>query len=67
MKTTHTLLLATGLVAGLAFGSSEAVAGVPIMAPGVLATNGGASIEQVVIVRRHVVVRRPVAHRRVVR
>lgn len=65
MKTLHISLLAIGLVAGLAFESSEAVAGVPILAPGVLATNGGASeLENVVIVRRHVAVRRPVAHRR---
>ena len=69
MKTLHTVLLAAGLMAGLAFESSEAFAAVPMMAQGTLATNGGANIEKtVVVVRRHAVVRRPVVvHRRVVR
>jgi hypothetical protein len=64
MKTLHTVLLTAGLMA-----SSEAFAAVPMMAQGVLATNGGANIEKtVVVVRRRAVVRRPVVvHRRVVR
>ena len=71
MKTLHTVLLAAGLMAGLAFESSEALAAVPMMAQGALATNGGANIEKtVVVVRRRAVVRRPVVvhrHVRVVR
>ena len=69
MKRLHTLLLAAGLMAGLAFEGSEAFAAVPMMAQGALATNGGANIEKtVVVVHRRAVVRRPhVVHRRVVR
>jgi hypothetical protein len=69
MKTLHTVLLAAGLMAGLAFESSEALAAVPMMAQGALATNGGTNIEKtVVVVRRRAVVRRPVVvHQRVVR
>jgi len=69
MKTLHTVLLAAALMAGLAFESSEALAAVPMMAQGALATNGGTNIEKtVVVVRRRAVVRRPVVvHRRVVR
>ena len=69
MKTLHTVLLAAGLMAGLAFESSEALAAVPMMAQGALATNGGTNIEKtVVVVRRRAVVRRPVVvHLRVVR
>ena len=67
MKTLHTVLLAAALMAGLAFESSEALAAVPMMAQGALATGGGAHIENVVVVHR-VVRRRPVVvHRRVVR
>jgi len=69
MKTTHTLLLAGVLAAGLALASSESFAAVPMMAQGALATNGGARIEKVVVVvHRRVVHRGPVVvHRRVVR
>jgi hypothetical protein len=69
MKTLHTVLLAAALMAGLAFESSEALAAVPMMAQGALATNGGTNIEKtVVVMRRRAVVRRPVVvHRRVVR
>jgi len=69
MKSLHKVLLAAGLVAGLAFESSESFAAVPMMAQGALATNGGANIEKtVVVVHRRVVHRRPVVvHRRVVR
>jgi hypothetical protein len=69
MKTLHTALLVAGLAAGLAFESSETFAAVPMMAQGALATGGGASIENVVVVvHRRVVRRRPVVvHRRVVR
>jgi len=69
MKTLHTVLLAAGLMSGLAFESSEALAAVPMMAQGALATNGGTNIEKtVVVVRRRAVVRRPVVvHQRVVR
>jgi len=69
MKTLHTVLLAAALMAGLAFESSEALAAVPMMAQGALATNGGTNIEKtVVVVRRRAVVRRPVVvHQRVVR
>jgi hypothetical protein len=78
MKATHTVLLAAGLVAGLALASSETFAAGPI-APGARATisvgSGEAMVEKtVVVVHRHAVVHRPVAvhrhvvvHRRVVR
>jgi hypothetical protein len=67
MKTLHTALLVAGLAAGPSFESSETFAAVPMMARGALATGGGASIENVVVVHR-VVRRRPVVvHRRVVR
>jgi hypothetical protein len=69
MKPLHMVLLAAGLMAGIAFESTEAFAAVPMMAPGVLATKGGTNIEKtVVVVRRRAVVRGPVVvHRRVVR
>ena len=68
MKTTHTVMLAAGLVAGLALASSEAFAAGPMIAPGALATTsvGSAAIVEktVVVVRRRAVVRRPVVVRR---
>jgi hypothetical protein len=72
MKTKHTVLLAAGLVAGLALASSETFAAGPMIAPGGLATSSVGSpeaiVEKTVVVRRRAVVRRPVAvHRRVVR
>ncbi len=73
MKTTHTVVLAAGLVAGLALASSEAFAAGPMIAPGALAMASGGSAEAivektVVVVRRRAVVRRPVVvRRRVVR
>jgi hypothetical protein len=72
MKTIHTVLLAAGLVAGLALAGSETFAAGPMIAPGALATTSVGSAEAivektVVVVRRRAVVRRPVAvHRRVV-
>ena len=71
MKTTHTVLLAAGLVAGLALASSETFAAGPMIAPGALATTVGSAeaiVEKtVVVVRRRAVVRRPVGvHRRAV-
>ena len=62
MKTTHTVLLAAGLVAGLALASSETFAAGPMIAPGALATtavgSAEASVEKtVVVVRRRAVVR----------
>jgi hypothetical protein len=72
MKTKHAVLLAAGLVAGLALASSETFAAGPMIAPGALATTSVGSAEAimektVVVVRRRAVVRRPVAvHRRVV-
>jgi UDP-3-O-[3-hydroxymyristoyl] glucosamine N-acyltransferase len=71
MKTKHTVLLAAGLVAGLALASSETFAAGPMIAPGALATTSVGSaeaiVEKTVVVRRRAVVRRPVAvHRRVV-
>jgi hypothetical protein len=71
MKTKHTVLLAAGLVAGLALASSETFAAGPMIAPGGLATTSVGSaeaiVEKIVVVRRRAVVRRPVAvHRRVV-
>jgi hypothetical protein len=72
IKTKHTVLLAAGLVAGLALASSETFAAGPMIAPGALATTSVGSAEAivektVVVVRRRAVVRRPVAvHRRVV-
>ena len=70
MKTTHTVLLAAGLVAGLALASSETFASGPMIAPGALATtsvgSAEASVEKtVVVVRRRAVVRRPVVRRHV--
>ena len=41
MKTTHTVLLAAGLVAGLALASSETFAAGPMIAPGALANDFG--------------------------
>jgi hypothetical protein len=66
MKTTHTVLLAAGLVAGLALASSETSAAGPMIASGALATTSVGSAEgivekTVVVVRRRAVVRRPVA------
>ncbi len=67
MKTLHTLLLAAGLVTGLAFESSEAFAAGPMIAPGALATPSIVE-KTVVVVHKRAVVRRPVVvHRRVVR
>ena len=45
MKTTHTVLLAAGLVAGLALASSETFAAGPMIAPGALATTSVGSAE----------------------
>src|SRR5271165_1846442 len=72
MKTTHTVLLAAGLVAGLALASSETFAAGPMIAPGALATTSVGSAEAIVqktaVVVHRRAVRRPVAvHRRVVR
>jgi hypothetical protein len=69
MKTTHTVLLAAGLVAGLVLASSETFATGPMIAPGALATtsveSADAMVEKtVVVVRRRAVVRRPVVVRR---
>ena len=69
MKTTHTVLLAAGLVAGLAVASSETYAAGPMLAPVALATSSAgtavAIVEPtVVVVRRRAVVRRPVVVRR---
>jgi hypothetical protein len=63
MKTTHTVLLAAGLVAGLVLASSETFAAGPMIAPGALATtsvgSADAMVEKtVVVVRRRAVVRR---------
>ena len=71
MKTTHTVLLAAGLVAGLALASSETFAAGPMIAPGLATTSVGSAeaiVEKtVVVVRRRAVVRRPVVvHRRAV-
>jgi hypothetical protein len=72
MKTTHMVVLAAGLVVGLALASSEAFAAGPIIAPRALATTSIGSDEAivektVVVVRRRAVVRRPVVvHRRAV-
>ena len=72
MKTKRTMLLAAGLVAGLALASSETLAAGPMIAPGALATTSVGSAEAivektVVVVRRRAVVRRPVVvHRRAV-
>jgi len=68
MKTTHTVLLAAGLVAGLALASSETFAAGPIdPCQGAATTSVGsaeASVEKtVVVVRRRAVVRRPVVRR----
>jgi hypothetical protein len=69
MKTTHTVLLAAGLVAGLVLASSETFAAGPMIAPGALATTSVGSSDAmmektVVVVRRRAVVRRPVVVRR---
>ncbi|MGZ8410567.1 MAG: hypothetical protein ACXWVS_11720 [Hyphomicrobium sp.] len=69
MKTTRTVLLAAGLVAGLAVASSETYAAGPMLAPVALATSSAgtavAIVEPtVVVVRRRAVVRRPVVVRR---
>jgi hypothetical protein len=69
MKTIHAVLLAAGLVAGLAIASSETNAAGPMLAPGALATSSAgtaaAIVEPtVVVVRRRAVVRRPVVVRR---
>ena len=71
MKTTHTVLLAAGLVAGLALASSETLAAGPMIGPGLATTSVGSAealVEKtVVVVRRRAVVRRPVVvHRRAV-
>jgi hypothetical protein len=63
MKTKHTVLLAAGLVAGLALASSETLAAGPMIAPGALATTSVGSADAivektVVVVRRRAVVRR---------
>ena len=71
MKTTHAVLLAAGLVGGLAVASSAYAAG-PMVAPAALATSSAGSAvaivePAVVVVRRRPVVvhRRPVVvHRR---
>ena len=47
MKTTHTVLLAAGLVAGLALASSETFAAGPMIAPGALATTSVGSAEAI--------------------
>jgi hypothetical protein len=71
MKKIHTVLLASGLVAGLALASSVTFAAGP-MTPRALATTSVGSAEAivektVVVVRRRAVVRRPGAvHRRAV-
>jgi hypothetical protein len=65
MKSTHTALLAAGLLAGRALASSE-------MFAAALATtsvgSAGTSVEKTAaVVHRRAVVRRPAVHRRVVR
>lgn len=63
MKTTHTVLLAAGLVAGFALASSETFAAAPMIPPGALAATSIVK-QTVVVVRRGAVVRRPVVVRR---
>jgi hypothetical protein len=69
MNSTHMVLLAAGLVAGLAVASSETYAVGPMLAPGALATSSAGTAAAilepaVVVVRRRAVVRRPVVVRR---
>jgi hypothetical protein len=69
MNSTRMVLLAAGLVAGLAVASSETYAAGPMLAPWALATSSAGSaasiVEQAVVVVRRPV-RRPVVRRRVI-